>query len=191
MPQWPWSKRPKLHYLRGPIERHLGIDLARAQSVTHGIKPIQRLNIQRVLDRWAQDSKPHVEAIGYSTTGYMSDDSLVRYLINDELVQAPVERTQLESGPNESLDCMVRGLFFFKRDDGPIVVAVRPPHFTTELPLLEIVAATRESARESLATIVDEAKRGSAYKGRTLSLEPSGSWREGFNIRFHQTPDRP
>ena len=33
--------------------------------------------------------------------------------------------------------------------------------------------------------MLDEAQRTSVYKGRTLSLESSGSWREGVSILFH------
>src|SRR6266540_29434 len=50
---WPWSKeKSKPRKLRATIERHLGIDLSEAQSVAHEIKPIQRVNVQRVIDRW-------------------------------------------------------------------------------------------------------------------------------------------
>jgi hypothetical protein len=36
--------------LRKPVEDLLGIDLAEAQSVTHEIKSVEKLGIQRVLD---------------------------------------------------------------------------------------------------------------------------------------------
>ncbi len=66
-----------------------------------------------------------------------------------------------------------------------MVVAFRPPRFSSDLPVLEVVAASREAARETLATILEEARRASVYKGRTVTLEQSGSWREGVTVRFH------
>jgi hypothetical protein len=182
---WPWSKvKPNLRKLRVPIQRHLGTDLANAQSVAHDIKPVERVNLQRVLDRWAAGANPEVQAFGYSSTGYFTDDALMKYLITDELIQAPLEREQLESGPGEALDCVLRGLFLFHRDGVPAVVALRPARFTHELPVLEVIAPEREAARKTLSALLDEAQQGSVYKGRTLSVEVSGSWREGVLIRF-------
>jgi hypothetical protein len=60
----------------------------------------------------------------------------------------------------------------------------RPGRFSSELPILEVIADTRHTARELLVALLDEARRESAYKGRTLTLE-SVSRHEGFIIRFH------
>jgi SpoVK/Ycf46/Vps4 family AAA+-type ATPase len=181
-----WQLKPHLLKLRQPVERHLGIHLAQAQSVSHDMKPIQRVNIQRVLDRWTAESAVAVPVFGYTVTGYFSDGALAKYLITNELVQAPVERTQLDSGPGESLDCVLRGLFLFRRHGVPVVVAFRPPRFSSELPVLEVIAATREAARETLSAVLDEAQQNSVYKGQTISVERSESWREGMSIRFRE-----
>src|SRR5262249_38194541 len=126
-------------------------------------------------------------AFGFSSTGYLSSDGLAKHLITDELIQAPVEREQIDSGPGESLDCVVQGMFLLRRGGVPIVAAIRPPRgYTSDLPVLEVLAATRETARESLSALLEEAQKGSVYKGRTLSLEHSQSWREGPSIRFHE-----
>src|SRR5262249_15477618 len=106
------------------------------------------------------------------------------FLVTDELIQAPVERTQLESGPGETLDCVVRGLFLFYRDSIPVVAAFRPARFTHDLPTLEIIAPTRESARKTLSGILHESERSSVYKARTISVESSGGWRQEISIRF-------
>ncbi len=182
--QW-WKARPRLRKLREPIERHLAIDLDRAQSVTHDIKPIERINLQQVVDRWSDESHPPAQVLGYSSTGYFADDGLVRYLITDELIQAPVERIRIESGPSDSLDCISRGLYLVYRDKSPLILAFRPARFDHDLPILEVIAASREVARDSLAALLDQAQRHNVYKGRTLSLEPVSAWRETFTIRFH------
>ncbi|MCI0458018.1 MAG: AAA family ATPase [Gemmataceae bacterium] len=187
MAWWPWSKKkPKPRKLRALIERHLGIDLPEAQSVAHEIKPVQRVNLQQVIDRWAGQANPPAQLFGYSSAGYFGDDGLAKYLITDELIQAPVERAQLDSGPGETLDCVFRGLFLLRREAGPVVVAFRPPRFSSELPVLEVIAPTREAARGTLTALLNEAQQSSVYKGRTLSLDQSEAWRGGVSIRFHE-----
>jgi hypothetical protein len=184
MGRWPWSKaKAKVFKLRKPIEQHLGCDLAKAQSVQHEIKLFERIDIQRTLDRWAKESRSAVREFGYTAEGYFTDDSLVRYLVTDQLIQAPVERGQLDSGPGQQLDCVVRGLFLLSRGGRNVVIAFRPPRFTSELPIVEVIADTRDAARDILVALLDEARRESAYKGRTLALEAS-SWQGGFTIRF-------
>jgi hypothetical protein len=177
--------------LRKPVERHLGIDLAEAQSVAHDIKLVERVNLQRIIDRWAAESKPAAQIYGYTTSGYFADDGLVRYLVNDELIQAPVEREQIECGPRESLDCVVRGLFLLHRGGVPLVVAFRPPRFSRELNVLEIIAGTREAARDGMAGLLEQAQRDSVYKGRTLVLEHVGNWHEGVSLRFYELRPTP
>jgi ATP-dependent 26S proteasome regulatory subunit len=56
------------------------------------------------------------------------------------------------------------------------------------MPVLEVVAATREAARDTVTALLEEARRESAYKGQTITLE-RGSGRESFSIRFQ--PLRP
>jgi ATP-dependent 26S proteasome regulatory subunit len=68
------------------------------------------------------------------------------------------------------------------------VVAFRPPRLSFEVPRLEVIAATREIARETLTALLEESRRESAYKGRTLTLE-GGRRLEGYTIRFQ--PLRP
>jgi hypothetical protein len=183
---WPWrdNRKPRPIRLRESIERHLSAALTDAQAVSHDIKPIERINLQRVVDRWAATSDPAAVVCGYSSTSYMADDGLVRYLMTDELIQAPVERVELECGPGEMLDCMQRGLYLMHRGSTPVVIGFRPPRFTGELPVLDVVGPTREGVRDALRGLLDEAAAENVYKGRTISVESAGSWREGFTIRF-------
>lgn len=188
----PWMKAgPKLRKLREPVECHLATDLAEAQSVAHDIKLIDRINLQQVVDRWSEESTPPAQVFGYSSIKHYSDDGLVKCLITDDLIQAPIERVWVESGPRESLDCTLRGLCLLHRDKEPVVLAYRPPRFSSDPTVLEVIAATRSAARDTLAALLDQAQRNNIYKGRTISLEPSGSWREGCSIRFHELRPTP
>jgi hypothetical protein len=180
--------KAKVLPLRKSVEQHLGCELAGAQTVAHEIKPFEQIDLQRTLDRWVGASETAVEEFGYTSEGYFTDDGLVKYLITDELIQAPVERSRLESGPDEWLDCVVRGLFLLHRGGQKTVLAFRPARLTLDSPVVEVIADTRETARETLTAFLDEARRESAYKGRTLTLEAT-SRRENFLIRFQ--PLRP
>jgi hypothetical protein len=184
----PLRTSAKVHQLRKPVEQHLGTDLAKAQAVSHSVKPFERIDLQRVLDRWLAESKPAAVEYGYTTYASVFDDSLLRGLVTDQLIQAPVERTQLDSGPEQRLDCVERGLFLLRRGGRSTVVAFRPARLTFELPVVEVVASTREVARDTLTALLEEGRRESAYKGRTLTLQ-NGTRHEGFTIRFH--PLRP
>ncbi|MCI0705820.1 MAG: ATP-binding protein, partial [Planctomycetia bacterium] len=68
----------------------------------------------------------------------------------------------------------------------PVILGFRPARYSDSLPMLEVLAPTREAARDTLRAALAEAAADNAYKGRTITVEPSGSWREGFNIRFQQ-----
>lgn len=192
MARWPWTRNPakpapeaEIRRLRRPVELHLGTALADAHTVSHEIKSVERINLQRAIDRWAEESRPAAQLFGYSTKGYFSDDGLIAHLVTDELTQAPFERLRVESGPGEGVDCTLRGLYLVHRDGEPIVLAFRPPRLTRELPVMEVFAATRETASRTLTALLEQAQRDSVYRGRTLSLEQSRGWGEGFTIRFH------
>ena len=188
---WPmWdSYKPRRIKLREPVEQHLCMRLTHSQSVSHEMKPIERVNVQRVIDKWTAASKPAAVVCGYTSSGYVIDDQLVKYLVTDELIQAPVERVQLECGPGEMLDCMLRGLCLLHRNSIPLLIGFRPARFTGDLPVMDVVAPTREAARDTLGALINEAATDSAYKGRTISIEPSGSWKEEIVVSFQ--PLRP
>lgn len=191
MSVWSWWKRktsPKPRKLRSCVVQHLGVDVAEVESVIHEIKPVQRINIQRVLDRWMLQAEPQAKAFGFSSLGYFSDrEGLVRYLVTDELIQAALERVQLESGPEETLDCVLRGLFLFHRQGAPVLVALRPSNsYRHDLPILEVIAPTREGARTTLSALLEEAHREDVYRGKFLTVEQSGTWDEGILIRFQE-----
>jgi hypothetical protein len=170
--------------LREPIEQHLEVNLASCQAVSHEIKPYERVDIQRVIDRWVAQSDPAAKEFGYTSDGYLHDDALMRLLVTNTLVQAPVEREQCESGPGERLDCVSRGLFLLTRGGRNVVAVFRPGRLPlNNSPTVEVLAATREAARDTLAALLEEARRESAYKGRTLTLE-AGKLLQSFSIRF-------
>src|SRR5262245_14617781 len=163
------KKKRKPRKLRKRIERHLGVALDGVVCISHEITPPERVNLQRALDRWLAEDESH-EVFGYSADGYFSDEDWLKELITDDLIQAPLERAEKESGPDESLDCVIRGTFLFRRAEEPIVLVIRPGRYSSDLPVLEVVAAGRETARDVLAGLREEAERDSVYKGRSIAI---------------------
>ena len=185
-----WSSKPKQpeqRKLRALVERHLGVNLGAAQSVTHMIQPAEQVNVQRVIDQWASAESPTVEPVGFTASeGFFGDDNaLVRALVVDKLIQAPVEREPLACGIDETFDGVARGLYFLHRNGVPVVVAFRSPRLRFELPSVEVIAPNREAGRATLAAAIEEARRDSVYKGRAITVERVNSLRDEVNVRFH------
>src|SRR5262249_31950644 len=143
-----------------------------AESVVHELKPAERINVLRSIESWAENQKPPVVPIGYSANqAVFIDDVFLKALMMNQLIQAPVEREPFESSPNEGFDGVSRGFYLLNRQESPIVVALRRPHFPSDLPHVEIVAPNRLIARTALNELLDEARRNNVYKGKVISLE--------------------
>ena len=181
-----WLRSLLFTALRQSVERHLKADLNKTHTVVHLVIATEQVSIQRVLDRWMTLSRPSGKVLGYLLEGYLADgENLAKYLITEDLVAGPVERTQLESGPSETLDCVNQGLFLLIRRDSPIAVAIRPGRYSNESPKLELIATTREIASEALSALLEEAKRTSVYRGRSIVIEAGKSYLDrSVNVRF-------
>lgn len=181
MPKKKKKSKYKPRRLRAAFEAHLGIALDGAVCLTHEVKTPEYVNLQRAIDRWVL-ACPAVEILGYSSTGYFNNEDWLRELIVDHLIQAPLEREEKDSALGQTLDCVTRGAFLLRREVGPIVLVLRPGRYSSSLPILEVVAATRDAARATMSALVDEVKRDSVYKGHTIALENGD---DGPVIRFH------
>ncbi len=178
--------KPILRKLGPIVEQHFGVKLAMTHSVSHDIKAVERINLHKVVDLWAAQSEPMAQTFGYASTNYM-EGAISRALSTDELIEAPVERVRIESGPSESVDCCTRAIFLLQRQQNPVALAFRQPRYSGELPTLEVLAVTREAARDTLTSLLEEARKSSIYKGRMLWLErPTESYRDSCSIRFQE-----
>jgi AAA+ superfamily predicted ATPase len=164
------------------------MSLAGAQSVTHSLQPAEQVNVQRVVDRWASEESPIVEPLGFTASeGFFGDDNaLVRALLVNKLIQAPVERESLPCAIDETFDGVARGLYLLRRNEVPVVIAFRSTRSRFELPSFDVIAPTREAARTTLAAVNEEARRDSVYKGRAISVEKVSALREEVTVRFHE-----
>jgi hypothetical protein len=183
------KKRSEPPSLLPRVEKHLGVACLDCQAVSHPIKPVERVNLQRVLDRWAAEVGPAAEPFGHANSGYGSEESIVRTLINDELRLSAVEREQLETGPDETLDCVRRGGYALRHGGRPVVVFLRPPHYSHDLPVMDVLGPDRKTAAAAVSALLTEANRENVYRGRAITLETTETWRQEYHIRFR--PLRP
>jgi hypothetical protein len=182
MPNKGKKSKHKPRRLRQTFEAHLGVALDEAVCLSHEVKPTEYVNLQRAIDRWLAAAGPQAQVLGYGCDRYWSDEEWLQKLIADELVRAPVERTEMDSAPGKSLDCVTRGAFLLRRPGGPVALVLRPGRYSSDLPVLEAVAATRELARGTMTALRAESDSDSVYKGRSITVEGGDN---GLVLRFH------
>ena len=190
---WKWLKaggRPK-NQVRDHLTRHMGGPCADAQTIAHPIKPIERVNLQLALDGWFGANGRPGRLLGYAGNFFSRSTGMSQLLAEDNVTVAPVERERFPRGPGgEELDCVTRGLYLLHHDGRPVVVLLRASDSVFEQPVLELMARERETARDALGRRLDEVRRHSVYKGRTITLESEDHPRRVF-VRFRELPPTP
>jgi cell division protease FtsH len=184
---WRFWRRGQV-LVREFLTRHMGGPCDAAETVTHTIRPIERVNLQMTLDRWLADDHDG-QLIGYSRESVFGNTGVAQLLL-DEIAQAPVQRQQVASSPDEMLDCVLRGVYLLRFDGHPVVVLLSNPDMRFEPPVLELLAHDRKTAQEAMKRLLAETNGGSVYKGRTIFLEEEE--RSGHvQVRFHHLPPTP
>jgi cell division protease FtsH len=179
-----WRRKQAL--VRQLLVAHMGGPCDDAETVSHTIRPIERVNLQIVLDRWLASDGPAGRLIGYSRESFFGNTGIAQMLL-DDIVQAPVQRQQVASSPQEQLDCVMRGLYLLRHAGEPIVVLLSNPDSRFEPPVLELLARRRSVAQEAMKRLLEESSQDLVYKGRTIFLEEEE--RSGqVQVRFHPLP---
>jgi hypothetical protein len=190
---WKWLKASDRHkdLVRNHLTRHMGGPCADAQTITHTIKPIERVNLQLALDGWASGAGRPARLLGYAGNFYSRSTGMSQLLAKDGLTVAPVERERFPRGPGgEELDCVTRGLYLLHHDGRPVALLLSASGLVYEQPVLELMARDRETARDALGRLLDEAQRHSVYKGRTITLEGEDHPRRVL-VHFRELPPTP
>jgi hypothetical protein len=194
---WKWLKgggRPKKQVrneVRNHLTQHMGGPCADAQTIAHPIKPIERVNLQLALDGWFGGNAQPGRLLGYTANIYSRSTGMSQLLADKDVALAPVERERFPSGPGgEELDCVTRGLYLLHHDGRPVVVLLRASDSPFERPVLELMARERETARDALGRLLDEVRRHSVYKGRTITLE-SEDYPRRVLVHFRELPPTP
>ena len=174
--------------VRSRLEIHMGGNCSNAQSIAHNIQPVERVNLQMILDRWLESGAGKTGHFGFSARGYFSDPGLAYLTIQDDCVVAPVERQRVETEIAGGLDCVTRGIYLLHFQKKPIVVLVRRSELGLEKrSILELMAENRQIAQAALSTLLSEAKSQNIYQGKSISLEREQDWSPP-SIRYHELP---
>src|SRR5688572_11956803 len=132
-----WRRKPAL--VKQLIVEHMGGPCDDAETVSHTIRPIERVNLQLVLDRWVAGGG---KLVGYSRESFFSNTGISQLLL-DDIVQAPVQRQRISSSPDDELDCVLRGLYLLRHAGQPIVILLSHPDSRFEPPVIELLARQR------------------------------------------------
>ena len=176
MPIRRWFKRKK-PLVRDAVEEHMGGPCETCETMTHTIRPIERINLHRALERMLGESG---RLIGYGTASY--SNVTISELILDDKPIAPVQRQRFETKPDEFLDCVTRGIYMLRHDGKPIVALLSLPESSYDSPALEVMARERITTGAVLEALHQELKRELVYKGRTIFLEEDRAGQ--IHVRF-------
>jgi hypothetical protein len=182
-----WRRKRPL--IRDVLVKHMGGSCASAETVAHTIKPIERVNLQLALDQWAAGNGSPTALIGYTLGSFFSNTEMAQLLMED-VAQAPVQREQFESSPDQSLDCVTRGLYLLHHDGQPVAVLLSQPESRFDMPRLELMAHTRDVARAALQKLLDETNRSLVYRGQSIFLEEESMARQ-IVVRFQKLTPTP
>ncbi len=179
---------PGKQSIKKQIEKHMGGDCRSAHTVTHKIKPFERVNLQIVIDLWVKNQKNEVVIRGYSSVAWEHDIGLAQTIARNSLVVAPVEREQLPLENGQSLDCISRGVYLMRFKEQPVVILFHTRDMGFKQRGLEIMAHDRATAHAALSQLLSDANRQNVYKGKTISLETEQEWQKEITVKFHELP---
>ena len=177
--RWFGRKRP---LVREAVEAHMSGPCEACETMTHTIRPIERINLHRALDRKLGEGG---RLIGYSASTH-NNVTVSELLLDDKLI-APVQRQRFETKPDEFLDCVTRGIYLVYHGGKPIVVLLSLPDSNYDSPALEVMARDRATTGAMMEWLFQELKRELVYKGRTIFLEVDRAGQ--IHVRFQ--PVRP
>ncbi|MFO0880524.1 MAG: AAA family ATPase [Gemmataceae bacterium] len=182
-----WPRR--LPLVRQMIVRHMGDACETAETISHTIRPIERVNLQLALEQWLAQDPARGRLIGYSKETVFGGLALAQ-LLQEKVPQGPIQRQQVASSPDTTIDCVMRGIYLLHLDAQPIAILVNHPDTRFETPTLELMAHDQRTAQEAMKRLLDATNQQSVYKGRTILLEEDE--RTGLiHVRFHTLPPTP
>src|ERR1043165_618643 len=183
----PWKTNPQLN--QGSVlarnEKHMGGSCLQTHIIGHVIRPLEQVNLQLVLDRWLQATGSDTDLFGYSFQEYSFEKKLAHFLQRAEPL-APVEREYSAISADETLDCVIRGIFLLRFRGHPIVVMVsKGDSVLRNPPTLELMAHQRQLAQDAFNQLLADARNQSVFKGKCLSLEKERLFDAEIQVRFH------
>src|SRR4051794_2857890 len=118
--QWPQLGRKRKASIPPILAQHMGGSCEEAQTITHTIKPVERVNLQLALDRWFGENPGPSRLFGYAVASYDRARTLSQLLVaHEEVHLAPVERERFPLSAREELDCVTRGVYLLHCEGQP------------------------------------------------------------------------
>jgi hypothetical protein len=168
------------------LVEHMSGSFEDGETVSHPIKPIDRVSLQLALDRWMASGPEKGRLVGYTGLSLFGPVS-VADLLQGDVVQSPVQRQRFPVAEDEDLDCVIRGVYLLRHEGKPVVVLLSQSEYRSDTPTLELAAREGGVARDALGRLLEDANKALVYKGKTIYLEEEGSGRQVF-VRFRKMP---
>jgi hypothetical protein len=174
-----WRRQPLVRKL---LAAHMRGPCNDGETVSHAIKPIERINLQMAQDHWLEKCGEKGRLIGYNSNAMFGSASIAQ-LLQDDVVLSPVQRQRVPRTADEEMDCVVRGVYLLQHEGCPVAVLLSQSDYRPDGLALELMA------REAVRRLLEEVNRALVYKGKTIFLEEDRAG--GLVVRFRKLPPTP
>ncbi len=178
--------------LQTVVAEHMGVDSAELPSVGQKLPPVERPNLQLALDHLLAD-QPQSQVIGISPElsnyGNFSLAALISGRFHGPAGIVPLAHEDVPTGVDESMRCVVAGLWLLEHDGHPVVVGLAPErdHGPRDAELRLDVFARDEAVAQALLNRISELRAvHNVYRGAVLAF--TFSEYGGFGIAFIDRP---
>ncbi|GHC46247.1 AAA family ATPase [Streptomyces flavofungini] len=185
--------------LTARLRDHLGIEPGDAPVVKATYAPYDHPNVHLALERWFTADSRSYELLGMTGSDHRNHYSLSEIIESadrfDKFVIGAVDYTHLPISPDDELACVSFGIYLGteRTPDGGeerCVALLRGPNedYGREKVQLEVLAASRDTARRLLARVDAYLSEHNIFRGQVLSFQ-GDAFGEGLGpFRFHRRP---
>lgn len=183
---------PKNTAVSKRIEAHLGVDPATLSAITRPLQNVDRPNLQLALNEIVA-AQPDASLIGLSPElAYFPEASLSGLIAgraHGPTDEVPPVYTDLAVDVDQTLPCVVAGLWLLEHEGVPVVVGLLPGgrHGPNESPRIEFFAADQSVGVAFVDHLERLRDRHNVYRGKVLAF--SFSEYGDFGVTFTARPD--
>jgi hypothetical protein len=170
------------------LEEHFGQPPAKLPVLTEAFPPYQHADLQAALDSLFVASGRTFRLEGVTRDHEYGDPlSLAHLLSNSSLQPGPVQYAHVPSGPETSVACVQRGLYFVNDGERRFAMLVQAKHDWRREISVEVMAPTSGSAERVLAELRGQMRARSVYRGKVLSLGQNAQ--HELQVQHHKLPE--
>lgn len=175
------------------LREHFGADPRKLAVVSRPLTTWQRPNVQLALDAFLAGRDFRVVGLVASETASIGLSELARGQpgTGDARVGEP-EHVSIALGEGESASYVRSGLWLVADEHEPLAITTGGgrDHFGREHPVLQVMAARRERAREVLERILELIRERNLYRGRVLEPRLGVRGEISLHVRLLQAIER-